>query len=183
MQQWLVRCYSRKKMSHRFRSSRTWQDCPDSCSQSILKKTIRSPVGRRPKQLESMKIALIQCSASNDVHFNLTKGLEALETAAQAGANLVVYPELAFTPFYPQHRKVRYSECRGNDLPPLSLAEEIPGRTTDAFCAAAKRLGVVVVLNLYAREGNAAFDASPVIDADGTLLGVTRMMHITQYEG
>lgn len=130
-----------------------------------------------------MKLALIQCSASNDVETNLIKGLESLEIAAQAGANLVVYPELAFTPFYPQHRKVQYAECRGNDLPPLSLAEEIPGRTTDAFCAAAKRLGVVVVLNLYAREGNSAFDASPVIDADGSLLGVTRMMHITQYEG
>jgi N-carbamoylputrescine amidase len=130
-----------------------------------------------------MKLALIQCSASNDVETNLIKGLEYLEAAARAGANLVVYPELAFTPFYPQHRRVHYSECIGNDMPPLSLAEEIPGRTTDAFCAAAKKLGVVVVLNLYAREGKTAFDASPVIDADGTLLGVTRMMHITQYEG
>ncbi len=130
-----------------------------------------------------MKLALIQCSASNDVEANLAQGLKSLETAAQAGANLVVYPELAFTPFYPQHRKMHHPECRGNDLPPLSLAEEIPGRTTEAFCAVAKRLGVVVVLNLYAREGNTAFDASPVINADGTLLGVTRMMHITQYEG
>jgi len=68
-------------------------------------------------------------------------------------------------------------------LPPLSLAEEIPGHTTDVFCEAAQRLGVVVVLNLYARVGDQGFDASPVIDADGTLLGVTKMMHVTQYEG
>lgn len=40
-----------------------------------------------------------------------------------------------------------------------------------------------VVLNLYARKGDTVFDASPVIDVDGTLLGVTKMMHITQYEG
>ena len=130
-----------------------------------------------------MKLALIQCSATDDQSANVTQGLESLEEAAKAGADLVVYPELAFTPFYPQHRKQCYAECEGNDLPPLSLAEEIPGPTTELFCEAAKRLGVVVVLNLYARKGDAAFDASPVIDADGTLLGVTKMMHITQYEG
>ncbi len=130
-----------------------------------------------------MKLAVIQCSASEDLDTNLAMGLASLDTAAQAGADLVVYPELAFTPFYPQHRKSRYAECQGNDLPPLSLAEETPGPVTERFCEAAKKLGVAVVLNLYAREGEAAFDASPVIDADGTLLGVTRMMHITQYEG
>lgn len=130
-----------------------------------------------------MKLALIQCAASHDLDTNLDQGLNALEIAVQAGADLVVYPELAFTPFYPQHRKDHYPECRGNDLPPLSLAEEIPGPITDLFCRAAKKFGVVVVLNLYARKGEAAFDASPVIDADGSLLGVTTMMHITQYEG
>ncbi len=130
-----------------------------------------------------MKLALIQCSATDDQSVNVAQGLKSLEQAAQAGANMVVYPELAFTRFYPQHRKQFYAECQGNDLPPLSLAEEIPGPTTDLFCKAAKRLGVVVVLNLYARKGHAAFDASPVIDADGSLLGVTKMMHITQYEG
>jgi len=130
-----------------------------------------------------MRLAVIQCSASEDLRDTLAQGLKALETAAEAGADLVVYPELAFTPFYPQHKRSHYPECRIKPLPPLSLAEEIPGPTTDIFCKAAKRLGIVVVLNLYAREGDYGFDGSPVIDADGTLLGVTRMMHITQYEG
>jgi N-carbamoylputrescine amidase len=40
---------------------------------------------------------------------------------------------------------------------------------------------MVVVINLYEREGDKTFDSSPVIDADGTLLGVTRMIHITEY--
>jgi predicted amidohydrolase len=38
-----------------------------------------------------------------------------------------------------------------------------------------------VVLNLYERDGDRAFDCSPVIDADGSLLGRTRMIHITDY--
>ena len=54
---------------------------------------------------------------------------------------------------------------------------------TEAFSARARELGVVVVLNLYERDGDRCFDCSPVIDADGTLLGRTRMVHITDYEG
>jgi len=130
-----------------------------------------------------MKLAVIQCNATEDLDVNLERGLQSLKRAADSGAELVVYPELAFTPFYPQHQRSRYLECKTGDLPPLSLAETIPGPTTEIFSDAAKEYGVVVVLNLYAREGTQAFDASPVIDADGTLLGVTKMMHITQYEG
>jgi N-carbamoylputrescine amidase len=57
----------------------------------------------------------------------------------------------------------------------------VPGPTTDRFARAAREFGVVVVLNLYEQEGDRAFDCSPVIDADGSLLGRTRMIHITDY--
>jgi N-carbamoylputrescine amidase len=119
-------------------------------------------------------IALVQHQPTPDLAHNRRRGLAVLEEAAAAGADLVVYPELAFTPFYPQHRA-------GPGV--LDLAEPVPGPTTERFCDAARRLGVVVVLNLYERAGDRAFDTSPVIDADGALLGCTRMMHITDYEG
>ncbi len=54
---------------------------------------------------------------------------------------------------------------------------------SDAVSARAAALGIVVVLNLFERAGEQTYDASPVIDADGSLLGVTRMVHITDYEG
>ena len=120
------------------------------------------------------RIALIQQAATHDLDGNLLRGLMKLEEAAAGGATLVAYPELAFTPFYPQH-------VAGPRA--LDLAEQVPGPTTAAFCEAARRLGVVVVLNLYERAGNLAYDTSPVIDADGTIVGRTRMMHITDYEG
>ena len=50
-----------------------------------------------------------------------------------------------------------------------------------AFQQKARELGLVTVINLYEREGQHTYDSSPVIDADGTLLGVTRMIHITDY--
>ena len=62
-----------------------------------------------------------------------------------------------------------------------ALAEEVPGPTTDALSMKAKELGLVVVANLYERDGDEAYDTSPVIDADGSLLGKTRMIHITEY--
>ena len=122
-----------------------------------------------------MRVALIQQHAGPDPGENLRRGLAAAQLAAEGGARLVAFAELALTPFYP-----RVPSC---GAPPLDLAETVPGPTTDAFAALARRLGIVVVLNLYERDGSRAFDSSPVIDADGSLLGVTRMLHIAEMEG
>jgi N-carbamoylputrescine amidase len=119
-----------------------------------------------------MRIALIQQKATPDKQDNLRRGLEALDEAVGNGAELVCYAELAFEPFYPQRPA-------GTDF--RELAEPIPGPTSEAFTAKAAEHGVVVVLNLFERDGELTYDSSPVIDADGTLLGRTRMVHITDY--
>jgi N-carbamoylputrescine amidase len=119
-----------------------------------------------------MKIALVQCSASADVEANVRRGLDAADRAARAGAKLVCFPELGFTPFYPRHRA-------SGDV--ARLAEPVPGPTTERFAELARRRRIVVVLNLFERVGRRCFDTSPVIDADGRLAGRTRMAHITDY--
>ena len=119
-----------------------------------------------------MRIALIQQHATSDKAANIARGLRAFETAASAGANVVAFAELAFEPFYPQSPAGPGS---------LAHAEPVPGPLTDAFAAVAKAHGVVCVLNLFERDGARTFDCSPVIDADGALLGRTRMIHITEY--
>ena len=119
-----------------------------------------------------MKLALIQQAAAHDKSVNVRRGLEALERAARSGAELVAFAELAFERFYPQ---------RPAAPSPWRLGEPVPGPTTDAFARKARELGIVIVLNLYERQGDRGFDCSPVIDADGTLLGRTRMIHITDY--
>lgn len=116
----------------------------------------------------------MQAPASKDVDANVQRGLQRLREAADRGARLVCYPELAFTPFYPQN-------CARGDV--RALAEPIPGPTVEKFQKEAARLGVAVVLNLFERAGDRCYDTSPVIDADGRLLGRTRMVHITDYEG
>jgi predicted amidohydrolase len=119
-----------------------------------------------------MQIALVQQRATSDRQANVERGLEALETAAANGSQLIAFAELAFERFYPQRPA-------GPDF--ASLAETIPGPITQAFQEKAAALGVVVVLNLFERDGERTFDSSPVIDADGSLLGCTRMIHITEY--
>lgn len=121
-----------------------------------------------------MRIALVQQKAGPDKKENVERGLAALERAAGHGARLIAFAELAFEQFHPQLPA-------GPDV--MRLAEPVPGPITEAFAAKSRALGVVVVLNLYERDGASCFDCSPVIDADGTLLGKTRMVHITEYEG
>ena len=119
-----------------------------------------------------MKIALIQQHATRDKASNIARGIESLEQAARSGAQLACYAELAFEWFHPQ--------CPA-DGDVRTLAEPIDGPLVAAFQRRARELGIVVVLNLFERDGDRTYDTSPVIDADGTLLGVTRMVHITEY--
>jgi N-carbamoylputrescine amidase len=119
-----------------------------------------------------VKIALIQQSATFDKPANVARALDALDRAAASGASLAIFAELAFERFHPQ---------RPADTSFLELAEPVPGPTTDVFCERARRHAMVIILNLYERDGARAYDCSPVIDADGRLLGRTRMVHITDY--
>jgi N-carbamoylputrescine amidase len=121
-----------------------------------------------------LRIALVQQQATGDPAGNLARGEAAFLEAARSGANVVAFAELAFTRFYPQMPATAES---------AALAETIPGPTTDLFCAVARETGTVAVLNLFERDGNRTFDSSPVIDADGRILGVTRMVHIMEGPG
>ncbi len=86
----------------------------------------------------------------------------------------MAFSELAFLPFLPQKRASQAL---------LELAESVPGPTTGEFCALARKYGVVVVLNLFERDQEKTYDSSPVIDVDGSIVGITRMIHIMESEG
>lgn len=119
-----------------------------------------------------MKIALVQQKSSSSKEQNIQNGINAVRTAALSGAKIISFAELAFIPFFPQ---------KSSSRKPLNLAETIPGITTNTFSQLAKELNVVIILNLYEKDGNNTYDSSPVIDADGKILGTTRMIHITDY--
>ncbi|MGE0554729.1 MAG: carbon-nitrogen hydrolase family protein [Gemmatimonadales bacterium] len=121
----------------------------------------------------TVRIALAQMASSPDRADNLARALGAMDRAAEAGAQLIVFPEVALDRFFPQHERFERS---------AELASTIPGPVADRFAAKARQHGLVTVMNLYETDGKGRFyDSSPVYDADGTLLGVTRMIHITDY--
>ena len=121
-----------------------------------------------------MRLALAQQHASEDVEDNVRRGLAAMERAQAAGAQLIAFAELSFLRFFPARRAAVGGAREG---------EPIPGPTTERFQREARRLGLVTLVNLYEADGARRFDSSAVIDADGTLLGVTRMLHITDMPG
>ena len=119
-----------------------------------------------------MKLALIQLAAGHDRSANLQRGIAAAKEAAQAGADLICFAELAFDRFYPQQPA---------DDASRDSAVPVPGPETEPFREIAAENKCVVVLNMYERSGEQTFDCSPVIDIDGRILGKTRMVHITDY--
>ena len=121
-----------------------------------------------------IRIALIQQHCTDNREANRQLGIEATKTAAEQGANIVCFAELAFEPFYPQVKA---------NTKKLKLAEPVPGPTTETFSALAAELGIVIILNLFEKDGGKTYDSSPVINSDGAILGVTRMIHITDYPG
>jgi len=121
-----------------------------------------------------MKIALIQQHAVPDRQANVRRGMEAFREASRAGARLIAFAELGFLRFLPQYPATPEA---------LAMAESIPGPTTKLFSGLAREYGVVCVLNLLEKDGDRTYDSSPVIDADGGILGIVRMVHVMEGPG
>lgn len=121
-----------------------------------------------------MRLALAQMRMEADRERNLARALELMAEAAAAGAHAIVFPELTFDRFFPQYpRDARY----------LALGEPVPGPAIDRVAAQARALGLVTVPNLLERDGERSYDCSPIIGADGALLGRARMMHVAEMPG
>ena len=122
-----------------------------------------------------MKVACAQFRHDGDRAASLKRAIEWVGRAAEGGADLVFFPELACDFFFPQVRA---------DASYFDWAEPIPGPMTERFQAAAAEHRIVTVINVFERAAPGRYyDASPVIDADGTLLGVSRMLHIAEEPG
>jgi len=123
-----------------------------------------SSPGRR-----TVKIALVQMRCSDDVGDNLARALARVDEAAAAGAQIICLPELFRSRYF----------CQSEDHAKFDLAEPIPGPSSDALAAAAKRHGVVIVGSLFERRTAGVYhNTAVVLDADGSLAGIYRKMHI-----
>ena len=123
---------------------------------------------------KKVKIGLVQMSCEADVAANVAKAEARIREAAAQGAQIVCLQEL-FTSLY---------FCDVEDHHNFSLAEAIPGPTTDRMAALAGELGVVIVASLFEKRAQGLYhNTTAVLDADGTYLGKYRKMHIPDDPG
>jgi len=114
-------------------------------------------------------IGIVQDSASPDLAGNLARAEALVRRAAAQGAQIICLKEMFATPYF----------CTRQDAERFNLAEPVPGPTTDRMQALARELAVVLVVPLFERQAPGVYrNSAAVIDADGSLLGVYRKMHI-----
>ena len=116
-----------------------------------------------------IKLGLIQTGVSPDPAANLKKTVALIERAAKSGAKIICTQELFRSQYF----------CQSEDHKNFLLAEKIPGPSTDAFQKLAKKHRVVIVASLFEKRASGVYhNTAAVIDADGSLLGIYRKMHI-----
>ena len=124
---------------------------------------------------DSVRIGLIQLTAEDTPAANVRKTIPRIEEAAAKGAKIIGLQEMFTTKYF----------CINQDPKNFDLAEPIEtGPSVTELAKAAKRLGVVIVAPLFEARGSEVYhNTAAVIDADGTVLGKYRKMHIPQDPG
>jgi N-carbamoylputrescine amidase len=116
-----------------------------------------------------VKLGLIQTSVSASPAANLQKTLALATRAAQSGAQIICTQELFRSQYF----------CQSENHDNFKLAEKIPGPSTDAFCKLARKHQVVIIASLFEKRASGIYhNTAAIIDADGSLLGRYRKMHI-----
>lgn len=119
-----------------------------------------------------MKLAMAQMSNAGTVERNLKKSIDAIRTAAREGADLILFPEVQLTEFFPQYP--------GGDATSYGL--EIDSETVNNIRTACREGEIAAVPNIYLMENEKYYDASILIDRNGEIVGVQKMVHVAQAE-
>ncbi len=114
-------------------------------------------------------LGLIQMSAEEDSNANLARALERIAGAAKKGAQIICLQELFRSHYF----------CQREDTRNFKLAESIPGPSTEALGQLAKDKNIVIVASLFEKRAAGIYhNTAVVIDADGSIAGKYRKMHI-----
>ena len=125
-------------------------------------------------QRSKFRIGLVQMACSKDPNENLAKAEWRIREAAGKGAQIVCVEELFRSQYF----------CREEDPGLFDLAEPVPGPTSESFARLARELQVAIIGSVFERRAAGVYhNTALVIDADGTLLGIYRKMHIPDDPG
>src|SRR6185503_3192727 len=117
----------------------------------------------------TFKVGLIQMAMTADPQKNLRTAVSRVSEAAKGGANIICLPELFRSHYFAQRE----------DAALFDLAEPIPGPSTEALATVAREAAVVIIVPIFERRAPGLYHNSAVIlDADGSVAGLYRKMHI-----
>lgn len=121
-----------------------------------------------------LRVALCQHASDEDPEICWNRFRDQAEEAARQGATLIVTEELFLGPYF----------CQGQEVRHFDRAEPIPGHSTARLQDLARRLGCVIVGSLFEKRAPGLYHNTAIVcDADGSLVGVYRKMHIPQDPG
>ena len=119
--------------------------------------------------VSTITVGLVQMACSPEADKNLTSAIESICAAAKKGAQIICLPELFLTQYF----------CQTEDTQNFSLAEPLPGPTSETLSKLAKELEIVLVVPLFEKRTQGIYhNTAIVIDADGSVAGTYRKMHI-----
>jgi len=121
-----------------------------------------------------VSIGMIQISCTGSPDENMNNTIRNIRNVAAEGAQVVVLQELFRSLYF----------CDEEDYNNFSLAEAIPGPSTNVLSSLAAELGVVIVASLFEKRAEGLYhNTTAVLDADGSYLGKYRKMHIPDDPG
>jgi N-carbamoylputrescine amidase len=115
-----------------------------------------------------MKVAAIQFACSQDVERNIDTALRIARVAANEGASVICFAELFCLPWFPAGRNESH----------FGFAQTVDGVIVQSMKGLAREAGAVVLAPFFEADGSRCFNSCAVIDADGSLTGVYRKMHV-----
>lgn len=117
-----------------------------------------------------MRIAIAQIKNEGNLTKNLNKNLNCIKEASNNNADLILFPEVHLTEFFPQYKSL--------DVSKYSLT--VDSDVVKAFQGISKKYNIMSVPNIYLEENSKNYDASLLIDKNGDILGIQKMVHIAQ---
>lgn len=122
----------------------------------------------------TLTVAAVQCALGDDVETNVALVEKLVREAADAGAQIVLPPELFEGPYFPQREDESF----------FDLARPADGHPTIArFREVAAEESIVIPVSFFERAGHAHYNSLAMVDADGSVLGIYRKSHIPDGPG
>lgn len=117
-----------------------------------------------------MRIAMAQMSMCANIEKNLDKTMYYIKSAAENKADLIFFPEIQLSLFFPQYK----NRCADSYLITRNSQE------IKAIQHACQKYHIYASPNVFLELNGQKYDASLMIDSSGKIIGISKMVNIFQ---